>query len=251
MAKLEILFGTHTSQSFIQHYPEQVLALFVLKGAEAQRFSILLDEAKAQGISVQYCSKKTLDDLANGQNHQGVVLKVRPVSSKNEQDLANLLSAQDSLLLLVLDGITDPQNLGAILRTANAAGVDAVITTKDKAVGITPSVRRVASGAAETTTFIQVGNLARSLNAIKEAGVWVIGTAGEATSSIFQHRLTGQIALVMGAEGKGLRRLTRDCCDHLVNLPMSGSVSSLNVSVATGICLFECVRQRSGLKPTK
>lgn len=246
MAKSEILFGTHTSQSFIQHYPEQVLELFIVKGADAQRFSVVIDDARALGISVQLCTKKTLDDLTNGQNHQGVVLKVRPVPSKNEQDLENLFTTRNPLLLLVLDGVTDPQNLGAILRTADAAGVDAVITTRDKAVGITPSVRRVASGAAETVTFIQVGNLARSLNAIKAAGVWVIGTAGEATSSIFQHDLSGHIALVMGAEGKGLRRLTRDSCDHLVNLPMAGSVSSLNVSVAAGICLFECVRQRLG-----
>jgi 23S rRNA (guanosine2251-2'-O)-methyltransferase len=149
-------------------------------------------------------------------------------------------------LLLVLDGVTDPHNLGACLRTADAAGALAVIIPKDKAATLTPVVRKVACGAAEVIPLVAVTNLARSLEKLQQRGLWVVGTAGEAEKEIYQQDLTGPLILVMGAEGKGMRRLTRELCDHLVKLPMAGSVSSLNVSVATGVCLFEAVRQRKG-----
>ena len=152
-------------------------------------------------------------------------------------------------LILVLDGVTDPHNLGACLRSADAAGVHAVVVPKDKSADLSPTVRKVACGAAEVVPFVRVTNLSRTLEALKERGVWLFGAAGEAEKSIYDNDLTGSMALVMGAEGAGLRRLTREHCDHLVKLPMAGSVSSLNVSVATGVCLFEAVRQRAEQTP--
>jgi 23S rRNA (guanosine2251-2'-O)-methyltransferase len=161
-----------------------------------------------------------------------------------ENDLDALLDKTDSPFLLILDGVTDPHNLGACLRNADAAGVHGVIVPKDNSVGLTPTVSKVACGAAETVPLFQVTNLARTMKRLQERGVWIAGTAGEADSTLFQADLKGALAIAMGAEGKGLRRLSRESCDTLISIPMAGSVSSLNVSVATGICLFEAVRQR-------
>jgi 23S rRNA (guanosine2251-2'-O)-methyltransferase len=166
-------------------------------------------------------------------------------SSGNESDLATLLEQKDNPFLLILDGVTDPHNLGAILRSADAAGVHAVISPKDRSAKLTSVVRKVACGAAEAVPFITVTNLARTLRELQDAGVWVVGAAGETETTIYQADFKGPLALVLGAEGEGLRRLTRETCDGLVKIPMFGSVSSLNVSVAAGICLFEAVRQRS------
>jgi 23S rRNA (guanosine2251-2'-O)-methyltransferase len=169
-----------------------------------------------------------------------------PQINWGEELLFEQLSALDHPpMLLVLDGVTDPHNLGACLRSAEAAGVDAVIVPKDKSADLNATVRKVACGAAETMPFVRVTNLARTLEKLKQQGIWLYGTAGEAAQSVFEVDLKGPVALVMGAEGKGMRRLTREHCDYLVNLPMAGAVSSLNVSVATGICLFEAVRQRA------
>jgi len=188
--------------------------------------------------------KHFLDEKAQG-NHQGVAARAKPVQAKGENELLSQLDALDGApLLLVLDTITDPHNLGACLRTADAAGVHAVIAPKDKAVGITATVSKVACGAAESVPFYQVTNLARTLKELQDRGIWLFGTAGEASESVYKTDLKGPIAIVMGAEGKGLRRLTREACDHLIHIPMAGDVSSLNVSVATGVCLFEAVRQR-------
>ena len=164
----------------------------------------------------------------------------------DEADLDAVLNKQSEPFLLVLDGVTDPHNIGACLRTADAAGVHAVIVPKDKSAGLTATARKVACGAAESVPLIQVTNLSRTLKHLQDKGVWVIGTAGEAEQLIYQVDLKGPTALVMGAEGKGMRRLTREHCDQLVKLPMAGAVSSLNVSVATGVCLYEIVRQRQG-----
>ncbi len=186
--------------------------------------------------------------------HQGVVAETLNLPVHGDASRPNLWQEADLLraveekagpvLILVLDGVTDPHNLGACLRSADAAGVDAVVVPKDKSADLTPVSRKVACGAAEVVPFVRVTNLARTLQALKERGVWLFGTAGEAEKSIYDSDLTLSMALVMGAEGNGLRRLTREQCDYLVRLPMAGSVSSLNVSVATGICLFEAVRQR-------
>jgi 23S rRNA (guanosine2251-2'-O)-methyltransferase len=188
--------------------------------------------------------RKALDDKAKGEQHQGIIARVKEGKKYNEKDLDQIIASSDTPFLLVLDGVTDPHNLGACLRNADAAGVDAIIVPKDKSAKLNGTARKVACGAAETVPLVQVTNLARTLRDIKEMGVWVVGTAGETDIEVFDAKLTGPMAIVMGAEGSGMRRLTREHCDELVKIPMVGTVSSLNVSVATGICLFEVLRQR-------
>ena len=240
----EIVFGIHAASNVLKRSSDRVREMYVQQGRDDERLQELFSLAKKNGISVQVVKKPFLDEKADG-NHQGVALRVKPVPVKGENELLNQIdSLEEPAFLLVLDTITDPHNLGACLRTADAAGVHAVIAPKDKAVGINSTVSKVACGAAETIPFYQVTNLARALKELQERGIWLYGTAGEASESVYKTDLKGPIAIVMGAEGKGLRRLTRESCDHLINIPMAGEVSSLNVSVATGVCLFEAVRQR-------
>jgi len=240
----EIVFGIHAVTSLLKQDPHRIKALFVLSGREDARLQPLVDEASKLGISIQMTARKRLDDMAGGV-HQGIVADCKPMQAHDESYLDYLLDNTDEpLLLLVLDGVTDPHNLGACLRTAEAAGVQAVIAPKDKSAPLNATVSKVASGAAEMVPYIQVTNLARSLQKMQAAGVWITGTAGEAEHTLYEVDLKGSMALVMGAEGKGMRRLTREHCDQLVKIPMLGQVSSLNVSVATGVCLFEVVRQR-------
>jgi len=203
-------------------------------------------QAEQQGISVNALDRNKLDQLANNEQHQGIVAKCRLSKRFTENDLNYLLDQiTESPFLLILDEVQDPHNLGACLRTANGAGVHIVIAPQDRSAGLTPVARKVACGAAEETPFIQVTNLARTLRQLKERGIWLYGAADEAQNNIYQTDLKGPIALVLGSEGKGLRRLTREHCDYLISIPMLGAVSSLNVSVATGVCLYEAVRQRS------
>ncbi|QCZ92385.1 23S rRNA (guanosine(2251)-2'-O)-methyltransferase RlmB [Salinimonas iocasae] len=244
MAQNEWLYGLHAVDAVLATEPERIIEIFALKGRNDDRLNDAVNQARRFGISVQFCHRKVLDDKVSGEQHQGIVAKAKPGRVLDENDLDRLIEQNQSPLFLVLDGVTDPHNLGACLRTANAAGASAVIVPKDKSAGLTGTARKVACGAAETTPFIQVTNLSRTLKAMQGQGVWVIGTAGEATQEIYDVTLKGPMALVMGAEGKGMRRLTRETCDELVKLPMAGSVTSLNVSVATGICLYEMVRQR-------
>lgn len=245
MSKSEIVFGLHSVQALLKSAPQRVLELYCLQGRGDQRLQKLLKIADTEGMSVQTMSRAKLDALAEGENHQGVVARCRPGEIHDEAFLFRRLeSLGRPALLLVLDGVTDPHNLGACLRSAEAAGVDAVIAPKDKSAGLSPVARKVASGAAEILPFVPVTNLARTLKKLQEAGIWLVGAAGEAESSLYQADLKGPIALVMGAEGEGLRRLTRETCDYLIKIPMAGTVSSLNVSVAAGVCLFEAVRQR-------
>lgn len=242
----EQIYGIHAVNAFLANTPERLIEVFVLKGREDKRLQPLLNELYQLGISVQFLNRQTLDKKAEGEVHQGVIARVQPAKELNESDLDRILQQKTQPLLLVLDGVTDPHNLGACLRTADAAGVDAVIVPKDKSAQLTSIARKVACGAAEVMPLIRVTNLARTLRELQQDhNIWVVGTAGEATETLFQSKLTGGLALVMGAEGEGMRRLTRECCDQLVSIPMAGSVSSLNVSVATGVCLFEIVRQRS------
>ncbi|MEW9798804.1 23S rRNA (guanosine(2251)-2'-O)-methyltransferase RlmB [Alteromonas sp. CYL-A6] len=245
MAQQEWLYGLHAMQSVLEKEPERILEMMVLKGRSDERLVNLVNQARRFGISVQFCQRKVLDDKVGGQQHQGVVARAKPARVLDEKDLDEVLSRHQQPFLLVLDGVTDPHNLGACLRTADGAGVHAVVVPKDKSASLTPTVRKVACGAAEVMPLIQVTNLARTLKDLQSKGVWIVGTAGETDSLLYDVDLTGPLALVMGAEGKGMRRLTREHCDSLVKLPMAGSVSSLNVSVATGICLYEAVRQRS------
>lgn len=238
--------GIHAVRTALKHGAAQVQEILVDATRRDRRLKALLDEARALGLRVTDSDRKTLDRLAQGANHQGVVARAEAPSALNEGDLDSLLEGLSvAPLLLVLDGVTDPHNLGACLRTADAAGVHAVIAPRDRSVGLTPVACKVASGAAETVPFVQVTNLARTLRHLQDHfRVFVIGTAGEAERSLYQSDLKGPLALVMGAEGEGMRRLTREHCDQLLSLPMAGSVESLNVSVATGVCLFEAVRQR-------
>lgn len=241
----ENIYGIHAVKSFLDRTPERIIEVYVLKGRDDKRLQPLLNELHALDISIQFLTRQALDNKARGKVHQGIVARVQPAKEQNEADLDKILNSKPNPLLLVLDGITDPHNLGACLRTADAAGVDAVIIPKDRSAQLTSIARKVACGAAEVLPLIRVTNLARTLRNIQQShNIWVIGTAGEATETLYQTKLTGPLALVMGAEGDGIRRLTRECCDRLISIPMAGSVSSLNVSVATGVCLFEIVRQR-------
>ena len=218
--------------------------LLVQNGRNDKRVGAIRELAQKQGVAIEELSKQEMDQRFDG-NHQGVAASADS-RLRSEKDLQSILAALDhEPLLLVLDGVTDPHNLGACLRTADAAGVDAVIVPKDKSAPLNATVRKVASGAAETVNFITVTNLARCLKSLQQRGIWVVGTADESEKSIYEQDLTGAIALVMGSEGSGLRRLTRDSCDFLVSIPMAGELSSLNVSVAAGVCLYEARRQKS------
>ncbi|AKO44896.1 23S rRNA (guanosine(2251)-2'-O)-methyltransferase RlmB [[Haemophilus] ducreyi] len=241
----EQIYGIHAVNAFLANAPERLIEVFVLKGREDKRLNPLLDELQRLSISVQQVNRQTLDNKAQDEVHQGIIARIIPQKELNEYDLDELLQHKSNPLLLILDGVTDPHNLGACLRTADAAGVDAVIVPKDKSATLTAIARKVACGAAETMPLIRVTNLARTIRELQDKHqIWIVGTAGEATTDIYTSQLTGAIALVMGAEGDGMRRLTREHCDQLVSIPMAGSVSSLNVSVATGVCLFEIVRQK-------
>ncbi|MDN3683940.1 23S rRNA (guanosine(2251)-2'-O)-methyltransferase RlmB [Vibrio sinaloensis] len=242
----EFIYGIHAVKAVLEREPERFIEAFVLKGRQDDRLMPILNELQVCGVSIQQMTRKTLDDKARGANHQGIIARVKPAKQLNENDLDDILAKHESPLLLVLDGVTDPHNLGACLRNADAAGVAAVIVPKDKSANITATVSKVACGAAEAVPLVRVTNLARTMRALQEQGVWFVGTAGEATHDIYQAKLTGSLAIVMGAEGDGMRRLTRETCDDLIKIPMAGSVSSLNVSVASGVCLFEAVRQRLG-----
>ncbi|WP_163831756.1 23S rRNA (guanosine(2251)-2'-O)-methyltransferase RlmB [Spartinivicinus ruber] len=244
MSKPDWVIGIHAVQALLEQHPEQVVELNIQRAKKLpERLVKLTELAHGHGVRVSYPDKDYFRDITGV--HQGVLAKVKPITAAGEKELTSFLqNLSHEPLLLILDGVTDPHNLGACLRTADAAGVDAVIIPKDKSAGLNATVRKVACGAAEVIPLFSVTNLARTLKQIQENGVWIVGTAGEVQQSIYEVELKGAIALVMGAEGKGMRRLTREHCDFLVNIPMAGAVSSLNVSVATGVCLFEAVRQR-------
>jgi 23S rRNA (guanosine2251-2'-O)-methyltransferase len=238
------IFGLHAVLAALRRDPTPVRRLWADAGRKDVRMREVLDAARKAGVPVERSDAAALERLCPGERHQGVVAEGEPAPAITEADLPDLVAQVHNPLLLVLDGVTDPHNLGACLRTADAAGASAVITPRDRAAGLTPVARKVASGAAETVPFVQVTNLARTLDALKAAGVWVVGTSDDAPRTLYEADLKGPLALVLGAEGQGMRRLTRERCDLLVSIPMHGSVSSLNVSVAAGVCLFEAVRQR-------
>ncbi|KXF80218.1 MULTISPECIES: 23S rRNA (guanosine(2251)-2'-O)-methyltransferase RlmB [Enterovibrio] len=242
----EMIYGIHAVKAVLESDPSRFIEVFVLKGRQDDRVLPVLNELTRLGITMQEMGRKALDDKAKGASHQGLIARVKPGRQYNENDLDIILDGKENPLLLVLDGVTDPHNLGACLRNADAAGVCAVIVPKDKSAQLNATARKVAVGAAEVVPLVRVTNLARTMRALQEKGVWFVGTAGEATHDVYDAKLTGPLAIVMGAEGDGMRRLTRETCDDLISIPMAGSVSSLNVSVATGICLFEAVRQRRG-----
>lgn len=242
--KLDIVFGIHAVTTLLSRQPEKVTELWVAQSRSDKAIQHILKLADAQGIPVMETNKGLLNQKTDG-NHQGIIALRKPIEKFSERHLDDILdNIAGAPLILILDGVTDPHNLGACLRTADAAGVQLVIAPKDKSAPLNATVSKVACGAAEVVPYVQVTNLARTMQELQTRGIWITGTAGEAKQSVYQANFNGPTALVMGAEGKGMRRLTREHCDFLINIPMAGEVSSLNVSVATGVCLFEAVRQR-------
>ncbi len=239
------LFGIHAVQAALDYSPKKIDMAWVDTHRQDKRLTQLVDDLLDLGIEPEKVDRKRLDRFADGKNHQGIVIEVDMPAAQSENDLKQAVeSLTEKALFLVLDNVQDPHNLGACLRTADATGVHGVIITKDNATGITPTVCKVASGAAETVPVYQVTNLARTLRWLKDHGIWVMGAAGETKQTAYQTDFTVPLAIVIGAEGKGMRRLTKEECDLLVKLPMLGQVESLNLSVATGVLLYEVVRQR-------
>lgn len=240
----EVIYGIHTVAAVLDREPERFIEVYALKGRQDERLSSLVNMLRRLDSGMKFVSRKVLDNECGGGSHQGIVAYVQPAKPLMEDDLERLIDSLKAPFLLVLDGVTDPHNLGACMRSADAAGVDAIIVPKDKSASLSPTTRKTASGAAETIPLIRVTNLARTLRMLQEKNIWLVGAAGEAKQDLYESKLSGPLAIVMGSEGKGLRSLTREHCDQLLHIPLSGSVSSLNVSVATGVFLFEAVRQR-------
>lgn len=244
-----IAYGIHAVRVLLMRTPQRVQRILITQGRDAARLTELRTLAQRAAVQVVAAETAQLDALAEGGRHQGVVAELAPRAGDPETQLEEALEAAGPApLLLVLDGVQDPHNLGACLRSADAAGVAAVIAPRDRAAGLTPVSRKVAAGAAETVPFIAVVNLARTLRELKDRGLWLVGTDDQADKTLYEADLCGPTVIVMGSEGEGMRRLTRECCDQLVSIPMAGSVESLNVSVATGVVLFEAVRQRRSRK---
>ena len=232
------VFGLHAVKSVFSNDPESVQRLLCSDVRTDKRLAEIEELAGRQNIKVERVGQKELQKLVGEERHQGVIAVCRAREVLSEPELLKLVMSADKPFLLIVDEVTDPHNLGAILRSADAAGVDAVIVPKNGSVGLTPVVRKVACGAAETIAFCPVSNLARTLSELKSMGVWLYGARDEAESAYTAVDYSGAVGLIVGAEGKGLRRLTKEACDGLISIPMAGTVSSLNVSVATGICLL-------------
>ncbi|MDR2220575.1 MAG: 23S rRNA (guanosine(2251)-2'-O)-methyltransferase RlmB [Methylobacillus sp.] len=247
MSITRIVFGFHAVTGRLRQNPASVQEICIDKTRKDARMQDLLQLAEQKNVRVMQMEKERLDGLAANGRHQGVLARVADVPLPY-QDIHDILESglTEPPFFLVLDGVEDPHNLGACLRVADAMGAHAVIAPKDRAAGLNATVRKVASGAAETVPFIAVTNLARTLRELKDAGVWLVGAVAEAEHDLFNAKLAGAVALVLGAEGTGLRRLTAETCDQLIRIPMFGTVESLNVSVAAGICLYEARRQRTG-----
>ena len=255
MSSPKILFGFHALGVRLKTAPNSIIELYFEPTRRDARMRQFLDKAKEAGLKVVESDGERLSKMCGGHGHQGIAARVQTIAQVHSLDelLENLEAANEDLpaeqrtqpLILVLDGVTDPHNLGACLRVADGAGVHAVIAPKDHAAGINATVAKVASGAAETVPYFMVTNLARTLNELKERDIWIIGTSDQAPQTLYQADLTRPVALVLGAEGDGMRQLTAKTCDALVRIPMRGAVESLNVSVASGVCLYEAVRQRT------
>ena len=249
----KVLFGFHAVGVRLKTAPQSVFEVFYDAARRDARMRQFMDRAREAGVRLIESDGLRLAKMCGSHGHQGVVARVDPLAQvKSLDELLEQLEEAGTAqpLLLVLDGVTDPHNLGACLRVADGAGAHAVIAPKDHAAGINATVAKVASGAAETMPYFMVTNLARTLGELKERSIWCIGTSDDAEKTIYDVDLTGPVALVLGAEGEGMRQLTRKTCDELVRIPMRGAVESLNVSVASGVCLYEALRQRAGLPGT-
>jgi len=253
MSDLEWIYGIHAVENLLLQQPERIKEIRFQEGRDDKKIKRLGQLCRDKSITAQTVARKEIDQLFKSSQervvHQGVVAYAKVTRAQDENGLYSLVeNLNEPALLIVLDGITDPHNLGACLRSADAAGAHALIMPKDKSAPLNATVSKVACGAAENIPVYSVTNLARTLQKLQDKGVWIFGTAGEAEHTIYEQDLTIPAAIIMGAEGEGMRRLTREHCDFLVKLPMSGVVSSLNVSVATGVCLYEAVRQRLSKK---
>ncbi|WWO98807.1 MAG: 23S rRNA (guanosine(2251)-2'-O)-methyltransferase RlmB [Candidatus Dasytiphilus stammeri] len=241
----QFIFGIHPIHSILQFNPEICKKIYITNRHPNQRLNSILNLIKQKGILIERVSAKWLDFKSNGGVHQGIIAKILCPSLPNEKNLINFINTKNNPFLLILDGIKDPHNLGACIRTAYAAGVDAVILPKDRSAKINNAiVKKVACGSIENLSIFTVTNLSHTLKILHEFNIRIIGTCESAKNNVFHTKMTGAIAIVMGSEDKGLRHLTRKHCDYLINIPMVHQFSSLNVSVATGICLFESIRQR-------
>ncbi|WP_349431305.1 23S rRNA (guanosine(2251)-2'-O)-methyltransferase RlmB [Methylomarinum sp. Ch1-1] len=244
--KLTKLFGIHAVQAALDYSAKKIHHAWIDAQRQDKRLKQIIEDLADLGIKIEKSERKKLDRMADGKNHQGIVIEVDMPTMRTEEQLKLAVAALTEMpFFLVLDQVQDPHNLGACLRTADAAAVQGIIVTKDNAAGITPTVCKVASGAAETVPVYQVTNLARTLRWLKEQNIWVMGSSGDAQQSIFDADLNMPLALVMGAEGTGMRQLTQKQCDFLVKIPMAGQVESLNVSVAAGVLVYEAFRQRT------
>lgn len=242
MSKKDLLIGFHAVLARIRHHAGSIDVVYVNDQRRDQRILDLVERAQAAGVRVVAADAQRLDRLSGGARHQGVVAQAHPLPAQHFEDILD--AVQPNTLLLLLDGVTDPRNLGACMRVADAAGVHAVIIPRDRSAAASPEAAKAAAGAMESLPLISVTNLARAMEEIREAGIWIAGATSEAQTTLYELDLTGPRAWVLGAEDTGLRRLTREKCDWLASIPLAGSVESLNVSVAAGVCLFETVRQR-------
>jgi 23S rRNA (guanosine2251-2'-O)-methyltransferase len=240
--KQEVIYGLHAVEKFVKQAPQLVYQLSFVKGRLNNRQQSLYDYANSLGLSPEYVAKSAFNKIDG--NHQGVMALVAKQADLNESDLLNIMEKAVNPLFIFLDEVQDPHNLGAVLRTADAIGADAVIIPKHNSVGMNATVRKVASGAADNVKLIVVSNLTRTLKEMQQAGMWMVGLDGDTEQTIYDQDFTGSTGIVMGAEGTGLRRLTKEACDYLAAIPMMGVVESLNVSVATGITVYEVYRQR-------
>lgn len=241
--KSKMIFGFHAVTARLRHEASSVEEIYIDAGRHDRRMQDLLAAAKAANVRIIHADEQRLHNMVGTHRHQGVVAKAGELSlARNLDELLDAIEGPP--LLLLLDGITDPHNLGACLRVADGAGAHAVIAPKDRAVGLNATAAKVASGAAETVPYITVTNLSRTMRELKERDIWLFGTSDDAEKTVYQADFSGSAAIVMGSEGEGMRRLTRENCDALVSIPMFGAVESLNVSVASGVCLFEARRQR-------
>ncbi|OCG43786.1 23S rRNA (guanosine(2251)-2'-O)-methyltransferase RlmB [Gilliamella sp. Choc5-1] len=247
----ETVYGLHAIEALLARSPERIIEVFIIKGREDKRLLAVVRQLEQLGLPVKIANRQWLDEKSKNGVHQGILAMVTPNRGYQENDIPLLMEQQPNPVILILDGVTDPHNLGACIRTADAAGVDFIIVPKDRSAPLNSTAQKVACGAAESVPVVRVTNLARTMRMLQdEYQVWIVGTAGEADKTLYQtdfYKTSTQttLALVMGAEGEGMRRLTKEHCDELVSIPMAGIVSSLNVSVATGVCLFEIVRQKS------
>ncbi|MCK5120662.1 MAG: 23S rRNA (guanosine(2251)-2'-O)-methyltransferase RlmB [Methylococcales bacterium] len=239
------IFGIHAAQAALDYSADKINKIWVDEQRQDKRLAELTSQMRRLGIALEKSDRKRLDKMTDGKNHQGIVLEVEIPSVHSEEELKHAVKTMSQVpLFLVLDQVQDPHNLGACLRTADAAGAHGIIITKDNSASITPTVCKVACGAVETVPVYQVTNLARALRWLKEQNIWVMGTSGDTEQSVFSADLTIPLALVMGTEGTGMRRLTQEQCDFLVKIPMIGTVESLNVSVAAGVMMYEAFKQR-------